>query len=394
MGDKILPFETLRGLMALWVFFYHTASILLLHQPNQEFENLLLRLPSGTQAVKVFIILSGFVIFLVLANKQEGYFTYMHKRFFRIYPLFFITLTAATLLGPWLFQGFAPLWLQNQPSDTILNRSINAFYKPESYRAVCYFLQITMLSGLVPNVLMQGAAQALLSPTWSILLEWQFYLVAPILFAGMYGKPGHRGSLAAFLTIFAAWLFFRYYNPWGFGTAFLPVMFNYFLVGMFSYKLYAYLREKEFRIGWPLASVLLLLVATITKDPVFIVWTAFFLMIFFKCDNLLERGLVAVMSWRPLVYLGAISYSIYLWHLGLVYLIIYALGVVYAETPSLSPLFMLGWVMGIGTPLVLAMSALSYHFIEQPFIRLGSRLRRRAPSLEASEPTQSPTSSS
>jgi peptidoglycan/LPS O-acetylase OafA/YrhL len=59
---------------------------------------------------------------------------------------------------------------------------------------------------------------------------------------------------------------------------------------------------------------------------------------------------------RPLRYFGRVSYGVYLWHLPL-----------YA---------MLGWKLGI--LVTLAVAALSYRYVEQPFLR---RKRRAAPTI-------------
>jgi peptidoglycan/LPS O-acetylase OafA/YrhL len=40
-----------------------------------------------------------------------------------------------------------------------------------------------MLHGAVPDVLVRNAPSAFLIPAWSVSLEWQFYLVAPLVYA-------------------------------------------------------------------------------------------------------------------------------------------------------------------------------------------------------------------
>lgn len=41
-------------------------------------------------------------------------------------------------------------------------------------------LHLLMLHGVVPEVLVARAPGAFLAPAWSVSLEWQFYLVAPL----------------------------------------------------------------------------------------------------------------------------------------------------------------------------------------------------------------------
>jgi len=65
-----------------------------------------------------------------------------------------------------------------------------------------------------------------------------------------------------------------------------------------------------------------------------------------------------MLQWRPIVYLGLISYSLYLWHWPLIVLAQYANGLE-PLTPYLAPLFLAS----------LLLASASYHFIEQPFRR-------------------------
>jgi peptidoglycan/LPS O-acetylase OafA/YrhL len=76
-----------------------------------------------------------------------------------------------------------------------------------------------------------------------------------------------------------------------------------------------------------------------------------------------EGPLARVLRVRPLVYLGRISYSLYLWHLIALELAWRGL-----DAPT-----ELGILMGLGA------AAASYHFVEQPFLR---RKRRRREALE------------
>jgi peptidoglycan/LPS O-acetylase OafA/YrhL len=85
----------------------------------------------------------------------------------------------------------------------------------------------------------------------------------------------------------------------------------------------------------------------------------------------LEPGTIEhrLLSLRPLVGLGRVSYSLYLWHAP----VLVALGVIVAGSPgSGGPLRQVG-----GVALSVAAAVLSYRFVEQPFLRRKRRLEQR-----------------
>lgn len=70
-----------------------------------------------------------------------------------------------------------------------------------------------------------------------------------------------------------------------------------------------------------------------------------------------ENGLIKWLNWKPLTLLGRASYSIYLWHYVGFYLFL---------RPSIvePPLF-----FALAVALTAGMAALSYRFVERPFMR-------------------------
>jgi peptidoglycan/LPS O-acetylase OafA/YrhL len=100
----------------------------------------------------------------------------------------------------------------------------------------------------------------------------------------------------------------------------------------------------------------------------------------------MTRAGAALFANRPMTFLGLISYSLYLWHY-----------------PLLSAAQALGWldgahaprwaiVLGVVVPIVLAVSALSYRFIEKPFLR-SSRAPRVAEASVSSGTARAPIES-
>jgi peptidoglycan/LPS O-acetylase OafA/YrhL len=76
---------------------------------------------------------------------------------------------------------------------------------------------------------------------------------------------------------------------------------------------------------------------------------------------------------RVVVYLGKISYGLYVWHYGC----FYVAGVLYHLLPK-SPHFVIGFVArgGFALGLAVALASLSYRFLEQPFLRFKKKFAR------------------
>lgn len=85
------------------------------------------------------------------------------------------------------------------------------------------------------------------------------------------------------------------------------------------------------------------------------------------------------LSFPPLVALGRVSYSLYLWHVP----VLAALGILAGGLPAQG-----GWPRQVaGVAISLGAAVLSYRFVEQPFLRRKRRLRAAAPAGTASVPT-------
>ena len=70
-----------------------------------------------------------------------------------------------------------------------------------------------------------------------------------------------------------------------------------------------------------------------------------------------------ILEFQPLVYLGRISYGLYLWHFP-----IFWIAFEYYHWPRFKALM-------ITIPLMFAATLLSYYFVERPFLRLKNRFR-------------------
>ena len=80
-----------------------------------------------------------------------------------------------------------------------------------------------------------------------------------------------------------------------------------------------------------------------------------------------RRRSPGVLEWRPLVAVGVISYSVYLWHTPVIFLLD-RWGVTYHGRLGLLA------CVAVALPVTLALSALTYRFVEKPMLA-----RKRSP---------------
>lgn len=291
---KICSIEGLRGVLALWVLVGHTLATAGL---GGRWRGPLAAIAEGANAVTVFIIVSGFVIFFLLDTARESYGAFLYRRALRLYPVYLICLLAAVPL-----QSMELAALRQSPWQHPLNPGLidiatdSLRYLPQQLAA-----HLTMIHGLLPNSLLPHSTYALLGPAWSLSLEWQFYIVAPALF-WIISKGPLPGAALAILAL-AACVFVGGRE----GTLIHHV--PMFAVGIASYLLW----KREGRPKSTLPGLVILLAAVLTRSLPLVVWAAVFLS--FYQPTLFGAGLIrGALESRPMLTLGRLSYSIYLSH--------------------------------------------------------------------------------
>jgi peptidoglycan/LPS O-acetylase OafA/YrhL len=352
----IKEFDGLRGLLALWVFAAHAlelgpwASWAGHVQPNL--------------AVDVFIILSGFVIFHLLST-GEDYRTFITRRWFRLFPVFAVCFLFSLVLFAWL-----------HVNDVV------AFGIPYSPHVTGHLLaHATMLHGAVPAWLLPDAARAILVPAWSISLEWQFYLVAPLLFA-LAVRPNWKLGLV--LVAIVGFRVFHDVAPAAVKpylrfdmAAILPLRLEFFAVGVGSYGLWRWLSERERPLQipplcWALFLPVLLLVAR--RSPAVGLWllllVALILAQFGSRPEWFQRA-TAPLRLAPVQTLGKWSYCLYLLHLPMLVL---TREVIRAAAPEMAGSALQLTLLGLGLVASLLGAWVLHRAVEWPMMQLGKRL--------------------
>lgn len=321
--------------------------------------------PGGFIGVDVFFVISGYLITsLIWKDLEAGKFTFKsfwERRARRILPAL-IVMTVAVLIAGWFLMF--PNDLEALGKATIAQAvfAANIYY----WKGTGYF---------------QGAAEEKpLLHTWSLATEEQFYLLVPFLLAGLFSFVALRGRQVLLILLgiaFSASLALSIYGIEVASSAtfyLLPTRAWEMLLGSLIAFLPQIQRTKRNSVLMDLvgfAGLLLVIVTCFvyssttpfpgltamvpTLGTAAIIWAS-------RTDSKdRPTKLGAFLSVRPLVFLGLISYSWYLWHWPILAFVRY----LSLEPPSPLVRFV---CLFVG----LALAVVSWKFVEQPF-RVRSR---------------------
>jgi len=362
--------DGLRGIAALLVFAIH---VWIYQLPNtvelrrDSWEKTLLF--EGRVAFVMFFVLSGYLLYRAFARaalSRSGPVavgSYLVRRAARITPAYYLAL-AGTLV------------LLAAAGDVPGRRLVDAGEVP------MFFLFAQNYS---PDTLLK-----LNAATWTLTVEVVFYLLLPLvgLAALRLGRSARRQAmlLAALAVAGLAWNYVDYLAGWGpvashAAISFLP----YFACGMLVALLVEARRAKDrppigaVASGGLVAGAAAVLVAnglwhangdhTSLAMEVFADSAAAVAFAAVIASLVLGTGTgVRWMGWRPLAWMGEITYGFYLWHIPLL---------VFARGTGVLPE---GIVLGLVVlPVAIAFGATSWYLIERPIMRRAARLPRSAP---------------
>ncbi len=375
--ERVPLIEGLRGYLALWVVIDHLLAVC--GYGLNTLDGVLFILRSGWYAVDLFVILSGFVIFFLLDNKREDYKSFIIRRFFRIWPLFIFLFFCAipiSKLYAWNVNEFSILFENLKIGDGMVVERINSWWDNIFLHIICH---IPMLHGILPNNILPYSPGSFLGPAWSVSLEWQFYLIAPLFF---YVIRKFKTLGFILVSLFCAILFI-----WGISInniqfgAFLPMHIEFFLLGVTSYYLYKYFSNNSFKMDnykLPLLFIIMFLIYYSVDFKVkylpYFIWTIIFSLLIdcqHKSQTFLIKKIGFIFNNKLAIYLGQISYSIYLSHFLVIIIMQFTL-IKIAPMLSRKEHFLILSLLTIFITIVL--SAVLYNSIEKVFIRKGNRI--------------------
>jgi len=347
---KIPSLDGLRAVAVVLVICHH------LHVPF---------FPEG-RGVLTFFVLSGFLITWMLLNESErtgdvSIRNFYVRRILRIFPAFYVFLILS-IAARWLTLAW--------PNRSLLFDYLSAFFYASNYRLA-----------LTPNIV--HTAQH----TWALSVEEQFYLLWPCVFV-VFHKQLRRltyilVAAIVLINIYRLVLYFGLHvrEKWisfSFDTRADHILIGCLLAVLLKHGVGTWFWNWITARTWFSLVPLLLTIASIAIS--FHRGLAYRFSVGFVLDPLLTAILLVQvialarsrlwgwLNWKVTVYLGKISYGMFLYHMLANRLVIVLFG-----THSL-------WFR---LPAVIAMSALfgtcSYYLIENRFLRLKTKFERRDP---------------
>lgn len=298
----IYSLETLRGLAAIIVAFYHF--------PGES----IFFVKHGFMAVYFFFSLSGFVIALNYFNKINNFknlIYFQKKRFFRLYPIHIIVLFM--VLGIQCLKYILIKLGLPAGSEAFSGHSTTGSW----YTLKDFILQIFLLQSIIEY----GYFMSWNGAAWSISAEFYTYFVFGLLVLITFRK------LYIYIIISIFYIFF-YNEIFEFINSFLKIKLHYafkdcllfFLTG----SLMCFIYEKiKFRLNDFIFLILLFIILFFQKYfPNHILFSIMLILVALLKNNSLINMLL---NNKSLVYMGTISYSFYMIHQVVLYCLIQVL---------------------------------------------------------------------
>ena len=321
------------------------------------------RLTGGFVGVDVFFVISGFLITQHIvrdvANGTFSVVSFWARRIRRLLPasltVLVVTAGAILLVAP---RDLWPTWIAEVGSSA------------------AYFENWTLANNAVDYLAADNAA----SPTqhfWSLSVEEQFYFSLPILIwllvVALRSRAAEKVSKAVIILLsvivfssLIAGIYLTYAEPVS-SYFFTQVRAWQFGAGALLASVWTYVpQNRKFKLLSLIVGLGLIVASALLLDGA-MAYPGFWAIIptlgaVLAIASDLEDGPIArLLAWRPIQFVGDVSYSIYLWHWPLIILLPLVIG-------NLTTVAKISIIV-----ISLGLAALSQKYIEQPFINLGRR---------------------
>lgn len=299
---RIDQLEGLRGLLAVWVVVVH-----LLPASGIEPEGLgqFQVLFNEKIRVQIFCIMSGFVIFMMMSSTRENYGAYLMRRLKRIYPAYMLAFVLSILTA-----GIAYQALLTADFESIRNagrlKILDESFLNWPYHVIAH---ATLLHGVNPEQWLPLGSYAFLGQGWNISTEFQFYVIAPVAFFFLH-QPLRWLRALFVLAGLAAWWLLRHW-PNGSLVSYFAI---YFVAGIASYYLWQR-RWEDRRLVNPITVTLAAILAGFL-DLAIGGWVFVFgYAVLIRDQGRAKDPVTRFLEQPAMMFLGTISYSLYLLHM-------------------------------------------------------------------------------
>jgi len=373
LKNRIEYLDSLRGIAAFSVVIFHCMiSFNIFHSANYKAdyrngfikfitESPLKVLWSGQEAVLLFFVLSGFVLSIsFLKGKNNNYNIFLARRFARIYIPYIIVMLVSVVLAS-IFMNFKDI---DGLSSTFDNRWDHAV----TWKSILAY--IFMINYDTANV--NGVV-------WTLYHEMRISVMFPILMMIVIKWKALKSLLVSCILLSASWLTLMLISKYSTGTiSFIASDFSntvfytaFFVFGAILSKYRTEVSNYISRLN-PLIKLFMFVISMILMSarwvgvvspilPGYIQdLTAGAGIVILFCVALSSSFAQSVLMSKPLLWLGKISFSLYLIHILVLLLLVN----------------LFGSYIGVGviwlTPIAsLPVAALVYKFVEEPAIKIG-----------------------
>ena len=355
---NIALLDGLRGYACIWILFHHLIEMLQV-EVSPVWEIVL----NPLSPLLLFFTLSGFVMALLIDSKKEPYAQYIFRRYFRLAP--------ALLIICLLYFAAFPIILT--VLDALLPERVPVFASAYEHWPSQLLSKLSLLYGLLPWI--PHAKSAFVPPAWSVSVEWQFYLIAPLL-AVCFSKGWLLRCFFVFLTLTLAQLFLKV------SVVFVGKYLFYIVVGMLTYYLIDPYQTASHNKRYAVFSMVVLLgiqlvILALTVNVYqlialmlpFILWGMLMLLMMANTQPFLIRMRERLFENQWILGIGKTSYSFYLLHMLAMYAVLYLL-LPYRVTMDVPTFFVAAFLLTLGLNMLIA--KLSFNLIEVPTMRFAS----------------------
>jgi peptidoglycan/LPS O-acetylase OafA/YrhL len=356
--------DALRGWAILAVIMVHVSQQFPgLAYPVRQFAN------EGARGVQLFFVVSALTLTMSWHERPDGTLPFYTRRLFRIAPMFWLAILF--FLG---LDGFAP-----RP------------FAPEGISWIQVFLTTLFLHGWHPisiNSVVPGG--------WSIAVEMTFYVVFPILvlicrstpiiIAALFLSLVFNEVASAVVSPFVLrempngpqWIVDSFKFLWFLNQ--LPI----FLIGVAVYFL---IKDYGSRISvyWAntgvYSSVFVLIILPFVNLPFNLPGHVRYGLCFGLLAFCLACGANTPITNKIVSFIGKVSFSCYLWHFVILDILadhLPAFGInPFGLHDSSNGLSAFLWFLVVMTLATVALSSITYRYVEEPMIKIGSKIARR-----------------